>query len=99
MKHIKPIEDLNEAQVDRIRIPAGNFENAILSNDKFWMVFVFQSPNNNRRYKSMSSNPETMQNLVNLIRGGTEANEIAGIFKKKEDAKALYDLLKYEEEA
>lgn len=100
MKHIKQLEDINEAQVDRIKMPMGFAYkgDAIFGNDKFWMVYVFQSPDGKRRYKSISSEAQTMQNFINIIKGGTEANEIAGIFKEQKDAQALYDLLKYDKE-
>jgi len=99
MKHIKQL-NLNEAHVERIKMPMGlsHKGDAILGTDKFWMVYVFQSPDGKRRFKSISNEAQTMQNLVNLIRGGTEANEIAGIFKDQKDAQDLFNELKYEPE-
>lgn len=85
--------------VDPIKMPdAFSWKgDSIIAEDSFWMVFVFQTKEGTR-FKSMSKEPDTFEKLVNVIRGGTEANEIAGIFIKKEDAQKLFDLLKYNKE-
>lgn len=74
-------------------------KNGILFGDKFWIVFVFESAGKEKdRFKAISPEGETFQNLINLIKGGTHATEIAGIFKNEDDAKKFYDSLKYREE-
>ncbi len=97
MKHIKIFEAETIAPP---KIPNKEY-NGIINRPglKIWIVEVFQSPKGNRRYKSMTREEgDTMVNLLNLIKGGTHVNEIAGIFSDYQEALKLYNDLKYETE-
>ena len=83
---------------NRINIPEGfASRNGILPDDVFYVVYVFTNHKTGDRFKSMADC--TIQKLVNVIKGGTAATEIAGIFTYKKEAKKLYDLLDYREES
>lgn len=69
----------------------------LLYGDKMWLVYVFAGSKD--KFKAMSQKEgDSFINLVNVIKGGTKAEEIAGIFKSYDDAKKFYDKLKYRKE-
>ena len=102
MKHLqsfnKVSESIQEPEIDRA---TGHRAGGILYGDRMWIVYVFESAGRpGDRFKSMSGEQgDTFENLVNVIKGGTAAQEIAGIFKSYDLAKTFYDTLKYRPES
>lgn len=103
MKEVQLLESISgkkvtlKEDVEPISMPNYNVSNnGILNGDSFTIVYVFQSPSGDR-FKSMSSENDFV-GLVNVIKGGTYPNEIAGIFKNPNEAKKFYDVLEYREE-